>query len=207
MPPSLIPVPTPVPVPYAVAARDLLRNTLLDAMRAELQRRPWADISMVDVAKAAGVSRQTLYKEFGSRAEFAQAYVVREADRFVEAVEGAVAAHPDDPVVALNGAFELFLRAAAEDPLVRTIVSGEAPDELLPLVTTRGEAVLERATAQLSAVMRRHWPNVDGDDAEVLADAVVRLAISHAASPGGPSDQSAQAVSRLLEPFIRRAVG
>jgi AcrR family transcriptional regulator len=200
-------VTTPAPVPYAVAARDLLRNTLLDAMRAELLRRPWAEISMVDVAKAAGVSRQTLYKEFGSRAEFARAYVLREADRFVEAVEGAVAAHPEDPVAALNGAFELFLSAAAEDPLVRTIVSGEAPDELLPLVTTRGEAVLERATEQLSAVMCRHWPQVAAEDAELLADGVVRLAISHAASPRGPSDASARAVSRLLEPFIRRAVG
>jgi AcrR family transcriptional regulator len=195
------------PVPYAVAARDLLRNTLLDAMRAELLERRWADISMVDVAKAAGVSRQTLYKVFGSRAEFARAYVLREADRFVEAVAGAVAAYPEDPVAALNAAFELFLRAAAEDPLVRTIVSGEASDELLPLVTTRGEAVLERGTAQLSAVMRRHWPDVAAADAEVLADAVVRLAISHAASPGGPSEASAHAVGRVLEPFIRRAVG
>src|SRR3954453_20797163 len=85
-PPRLVTV-AEAAVPYAVAARDLLRNTLLDAMRRELATRPWAEISMVDVARAAGISRQTLYKEFGSRQDFARAYVLREADSFVEAVE------------------------------------------------------------------------------------------------------------------------
>ena len=70
--------------PYALAARELLRNTLLDGARDELQRRPWAEITMADIAAAAGVSRQTLYKEFGSRDEFAQVLVMREADRFLQ---------------------------------------------------------------------------------------------------------------------------
>src|ERR1700683_4995997 len=58
---------TPERTPYALAARELLRNTLLDGARDELQRRPWAEITMADIAATAGVSRQTLYKEFGSR--------------------------------------------------------------------------------------------------------------------------------------------
>ena len=55
-----------------MAARELLRSTLLDAARAELASRRWTEITMADIARAAGVSRQTLYKEFGSREEFAQ---------------------------------------------------------------------------------------------------------------------------------------
>ena len=54
----------PQRVPYSVAARELLRNTLLDAACHELQSRRWAEITMADIALAAGVSRQTLYKEF-----------------------------------------------------------------------------------------------------------------------------------------------
>ncbi|HTD09634.1 MAG TPA: helix-turn-helix domain-containing protein, partial [Solirubrobacteraceae bacterium] len=92
---------TPQRIPYAVAARELLRNTLLDAAREELRSRRWADVTMADVALAAGVSRQTLYKEFGSREEFAQVLVMREADSFLLAVEDAVAAHLDDPTSAL----------------------------------------------------------------------------------------------------------
>ena len=77
------------PTPYAVAARALLRDTLLDAARRELEQRAWSEVTMADIAAAAGVSRQTLYKEFGSREEFAQAFVLREAERFIAAVETA----------------------------------------------------------------------------------------------------------------------
>ena len=75
------------PPPYAVAARALLRDSLLDAAGTLLRDRSWGEVTMAEVARAAGVSRQTLYNEFGSRPEFAQAYVLREADRFIAAVE------------------------------------------------------------------------------------------------------------------------
>ena len=52
---------------------------------------------MADIAVAAGVSRQTLYKEFGSREEFAQVLVMREAESFLDAVERAVPAAPRQP--------------------------------------------------------------------------------------------------------------
>src|ERR1700690_4646804 len=104
--------------PYAEAARELLRETLLDGARDELERRNWAEITMGDIAAAAGVSRQTLYKEFGSRDEFAQAFVLREADGFIGAVEGALDAHLDDPRAALTAAFGLFLTAAPRGPLI-----------------------------------------------------------------------------------------
>src|ERR1700761_3954567 len=94
-------------VPYSVAARELLRNTLLDAACHELQTRHWADITMADIAVAAGVSRQTLYKEFGSREEFAQILVLREAESFLDAVEQAVGRHLDDPSKALAAALDL----------------------------------------------------------------------------------------------------
>ena len=114
--------------PYAVAARELLRDTLFDAARDELEQRGWSEVTMADVAAAAGVSRQTLYKEFGSRDEFAQAFVLREADGFIGAVEGALDTHLDDPQAALSAAFGLFLTAAAEDPLIRAAIRGSGGD-------------------------------------------------------------------------------
>ncbi len=102
--------------PYAVAARELLRDTLFDAARHELEQRAWSEVTMADVAAAAGVSRQTLYKEFGSRDEFAQAFVLREADGFIGAVEGALDAHLEDPRAALTAAFGLFLDGRRRGP-------------------------------------------------------------------------------------------
>jgi AcrR family transcriptional regulator len=192
--------------PYAVAARELLRDTLLDAARDLLRDRTWGEVTMADVAAAAGVSRQTLYSEFGSRPEFAQAFVLRESDRFLAAVEGAVLAHLDDPEAALVAAFDVFLTAAAEDPLVRSVVAG-GDDSLLPLVTTHGQPVVERAAERLAAVILSGWPHVDDRDARLLAESVVRLAISHAALPTGPAGMTAASVATLLGPYLERVVG
>jgi AcrR family transcriptional regulator len=197
----------PIATPYPTAARELLRNTLLDAMRDLMHERAWGEISMAEVARAAGVSRQTLYKEFGSRGEFAQAFVLREADRFLVAVEQALAAHLDQPATALKAALEVFLRAAADEPFVRVITTGaEGADELLPLLTIQGEPLFVHATERLSTFLVAGWPGVDDRDARLLADCVVRLAVSYAASPGGAPEQTAADTARLLEPFVQIAL-
>jgi AcrR family transcriptional regulator len=190
--------------PYSVAARELLRNTLLDAARDELQRRGWAQITMADIAAAAGVSRQTLYKEFGSRDEFAQAFVLRESDRFLLAVEQAVQEHLDDPPTALSAAFDVFLTAAAQDPLVRTLLSSDGTPSLLPLITTQGEPVVARATERLAAIILSGWPSVKPADARLLAECLVRLAISYTALPAGPTGMTAASVTTLLGPYLER---
>jgi AcrR family transcriptional regulator len=192
--------------PYALAARELLRNTLLDAARDELERRGWAQITMSDIAVAAGVSRQTLYKEFGSRDEFAQAFVLREVDRFLEAVQVAVREHLDDPATALSAAFNVFLTAAAEDPLVRTLLTGDEAYSPLALMTTQGEPMVAGATERLSAIILSGWPTVSPADARLLAECLVRLAISYAALPAGPTGMTAASVTTLLGPFIERVL-
>jgi AcrR family transcriptional regulator len=193
-------------VPYARAARELLRSTLLDAALDELGRRSWGEITMADIALAAGVSRQTLYKEFGSRDDFAQALALREADRFLVAVERAIDAHLDDPATALSAAFDVFLTAAGENPLVRAIVVGNGAEELLALFTTHGKSLIEWAAERLTAVMVAGWPQAPRRDAELLAECLVRLAISYAALPKGPTSMTATSVATLLGPYIERVL-
>lgn len=190
--------------PYAVAARELLRDTLLDAARHELEHRGWNEVTMAEIAAAAGVSRQTLYKEFGSRDEFAQAFVVREGERFVRAVEGALDANLDDPKTALTAAFGLFLAAAAEDPLIRTAIAGEA--EMLPFVTTQGRPLVEQVAERLRIAILARWPQAAEHDAALLAECLVRLAISYATLPVEPAGMTASSVTELLGPYIDRAL-
>jgi AcrR family transcriptional regulator len=194
----------PERTPYAVAARELLRSSLFEAARHELARRRWNEITMADIAAAAGVSRQTLYKEFGSREEFARALILREADRFVEAVEGAMDAHLSDPKAALLAAFGLFLTVAAADPLVRAAIAGA--DEMLPLVTTQGQPLVERSSERLRAAITSRWGQVSAHDAALLAECLVRLAISYATLPAGPAGMTASSIAELLGPYIDRAL-
>jgi AcrR family transcriptional regulator len=192
--------------PYPVAARQLLRNMLLDAAYAELHERRWNEITMADIAQSAGVSRQTLYNEFGSRDDFAQVLVMRETDRFLDAVEQAVRAHLDEPAAALAAAFDVFLAAAAENPLVRTIVGGDGAEQLLALFTTQGKPLVDRAVERVTAVLLYGWPLVSRADAELLSECLVRLAISYAALPKGPASMTASSVATLLGPYIERLV-
>lgn len=192
--------------PYAVAARQLLRDTLFDAARDELQQRAWADITMADVARAAGVSRQTLYKEFGTRDEFSAAFVIREGERFLDDVERAVREHLDDPEAAVAAALEVFLMQAGDDPLVRLLLSDDGTGGMLPLVTTQSMPVVTWASARLAAVMRDGWPQASEHDAQLLAETLVRLAISYVTVPKGTPRATAADAAALLGPFIARAL-
>lgn len=192
--------------PYAVAARQLLRDTLFDAARDELQQRAWADITMADIASAAGVSRQTLYKEFGTRDEFSAAFVIREGERFLDAVEQAVREHLGDPSAAVAAALEVFLVTAGEDPLMRILLSDDGTGGMLPLVTTQSMPVVTWASARIAAVMRDGWPSASEHDAQLLAETLVRLAISYVTVPKGSPQATAADAAALLGPYIERAL-
>jgi AcrR family transcriptional regulator len=193
--------------PYPEAARELLRQTLFGAARDQIEQRPWSEITMSDIAAAAGVSRQTLYKEFGNRNEFGLALVINEGERFLAEVEAAVLAHTDDPRAAINAALELFLRSAGEDPLMRILLSDDGAGGLLPFVTTQGVPVVQWATARLAAVIEQGWPEAPKADVRLLSEALVRLAISYITTPSESPEDTAAAVATLLGPFIDRALG
>ncbi|MET8165591.1 TetR/AcrR family transcriptional regulator [Streptomyces sp. NPDC057456] len=99
------------------------RESLLDAAFRALALRPWAAVRMVDVAAAAGVSRQTLYNEFGSKEGLARALVRREADGYLAGVERALAAH-GDARERLVAAAEWTTAAARDNVLVRAVLTG-----------------------------------------------------------------------------------
>jgi AcrR family transcriptional regulator len=192
--------------PYAVAARQLLRDTLFGAARDELQHRTWAEITMADVARTAGVSRQTLYKEFGTREEFSQAFVIHEGERFLDAVERAVLDRLDDPHAAVQAALEMFLTTAGEDPLMRILLSDDGTGGMLPLVTTQSMPVVAWASARLAGVIASGWPHAPAEETRLLAENLVRLAISYVTVPNGDPAATAAAVGRLLGPFVDRAL-
>ncbi|MFI6641382.1 TetR/AcrR family transcriptional regulator [Streptomyces sp. NPDC050504] len=73
------------------------RESLLDAALTALQHLPWSRVRMVDVASAAGVSRQTLYNEFGSKDGLARALVRREADLYLYGVERVLTGRTPQP--------------------------------------------------------------------------------------------------------------
>jgi hypothetical protein len=77
---------------------------------------------------------------------------------------------------------------------------------MLPLVTTQGAPVVALASARLTDVMRDGWPEASREDAEVLAESLVRLAISYAMLPKDPVEETIPSVMALVGPFVDRAL-
>jgi AcrR family transcriptional regulator len=186
---------------HAEASRALLRESVLDAVGELLADDAWPAVRMSDVAVAAGVSRQTLYNAFGGRDELAGAYLLRESERFLAAIDDAIAANANDAREALRAAAELFLSLAAAHPMIRAVASGRH-DEWVALATTRGEPLLTTMSARLADRIEQTWPEISPGDALLLAENLVRLAISYAVLPSDTPEQTAGQLTRVLGPFV-----
>lgn len=191
-------------VSYAEASRVLLRDTVLDAMRAELLAKDWSAITLTDVARTAGISRQTIYNEFGSRQGLAQAYALRLADRLVDEIEGSIEAHVGDVYGAFLAGFRAFFTASAADPLIISLLSGEAKPDLLQLITTDSGPIITGCSLRLTRALRDSWVRAGEEDAGVLARAIVRLALSYVSMPPESDHDVAADLARLMTPFAER---
>ncbi|MCW2658316.1 MAG: transcriptional regulator, TetR family [Jatrophihabitans sp.] len=190
---------SPARVPFPAAARTLLRDTVITAVDDLVRARGWAATTMSDVAGASGVSRQTLYNEFGSRSALVEAYITREIEALVAEVAASVRGHRDDAHQALRNAFELFLKLASDEPVVQVIVADADDGELIRLLTGLGQRLASERIAQLIPEV---WPQVSSADAQLVAESLVRLAISHALLPSLDPGVVASGVSRMLAPFV-----
>ena len=192
-------------VPYAAAARSLLRTTVINAVDELVRARGWKATTMADVAEAAGVSRQTLYNEFGSRQALVEAYVIREIETLLGEVGVAVRENADDAHAALESAFALFLKLASDEPVVQIIVANTGgTGELTRLLTSVAQPV---AVSQVGELIIEVWAQVSLADAQLVADTLVRLAVSHALFATGSPIETAREVGRMIAPFIDKALG
>ncbi|WP_232067909.1 TetR family transcriptional regulator AlkX [Mycolicibacterium tokaiense] len=194
----------PVRVPYAEASKVLLRDLVLDAMRELLLSNDWSSITLSDVAKAAGISRQTIYNEFGSRQGLAQGYALRLADRLVDAVDEAIETNVGDISEAFLQGFRSFFAESAADPLVISLLTGVAKPDLLQIITTDSAPIIARASARLTDSFRHSWVQCSEHDAGVLARAIVRLAMSYVSMPPESDHDVAADLARLMTPYAER---
>ncbi|MCM0675052.1 TetR family transcriptional regulator [Micromonospora phytophila] len=185
-----------------------LRDTIVDAARTLTVAAGWDSVRMGAVATAAGVSRQTVYNEFGSKAGLAEALARREVDRFVSDVRTTLREHRDDVRAGAYAAISHTLTEAAGNPLIKAILTSArgGSDELLPYLTTRSELVLAESTGALLEWADTVVPDADPAALAFAADSIVRLVVSHIVLPRSPVDQTATALADLaLHLFLHAA--
>jgi AcrR family transcriptional regulator len=180
------------------------RDALLDAAYDTVVAGDWHTARMLDVARAAGVSRQTLYNEFGSKDALAQALAMREAQRFLDGTNRALEEiNPTAPAEAVRAATEYTLREAANNPLLKAVLT-DATSDLLPFVTTRSDVILAAAREQIETYWREHWPRIPSAEVALASEVVPRLTMSYLVLPSDGPDGSAEAIADRLAQLVEK---
>jgi AcrR family transcriptional regulator len=182
--------------------RAELLARLLDAARELTTAQGWSSVTMGAVASRAGISRQHVYNAVGTKAALGEALVGRETEAFLAVVGRELRAHPDDLVAGAVAAVAAALEFGATNDLLKAILAADGGESLLPVVTASPEVVLDRGVTVIGAEVAA----LHGEDPalRVLADALVRLVISHATQPTGP-DLAVLQARWLAEGFVRRS--
>ncbi|GAA1856111.1 TetR family transcriptional regulator [Pseudonocardia ailaonensis] len=171
---------------FAERARARLREEALDAAAALVVA---GRFSMRDLAQRVGVSRQTLYSEFGDRRGVTSALVLRATERFLDEIEQALAGE-SDLHAAWMAAVGAALRRAEEDPLLKALLTEG-------VLGSGSEPIVRAATDRAAAYLRR-WPEIDEATARLAAETAARLTVSHIVLPLGPADRAARDVATVV---------
>jgi AcrR family transcriptional regulator len=166
----------------------------------------WAGVTMGKLADRVGVSRQTVYNEVGSKPQLAQEMVLAELAKFLAVVDEAFDERPDDLVEAIRSAACGVLELARSNALLQAVVSASygAETELLPLLTTRNDALVLAATEAVAARVAAYDVGIDDRHLAAAIDMVVRLVLSHVVhpikDPADTADDIAWICGRTLRP-------
>jgi AcrR family transcriptional regulator len=166
----------------------------------------WSSVTMGRLAQRVGVSRQTVYNEVGSKPQLAEEMVLAELAKFLTVVDAAFDDHPADLVEAIRAAARGVLDLAVGNAFLQAVVSASygAATELLPLLTSRNDALVQTATEVLRRRVVAYSPAVTERQLEAAIDMVVRLVLSHVvhptAEPADAADDIAWIAGRTLCP-------
>lgn len=176
---------------------------ILDAAAAEFAAVGVRKAGMDEVARAAGVSRSTLYRRFPNKEALFRAVALETFEAGLSRLEEAVEGMPPREAVA-----EAFARGAEmvqTDPLLRRVVH---EDRTVREVTSGVSALfIEMVTARIAATLRSAGATMADDDLLQAVEVHVRVVMSYlevpASDPAHSTSDYARAVARKhLAPMI-----
>ncbi|WP_326598906.1 TetR/AcrR family transcriptional regulator [Streptomyces sp. NBC_01803] len=162
------------------------RESLLRAARDALERRPWPMVRMVEIATDAGVSRQTLYNEFGDKAGLGSALAERQVTALLDEFGSFCADEHRTPAAILAGTTDWIVRAAHADVLVHGALVG-CPGARLPRSAWGPGALIAELRDRAVRALARRTPPAEAAGLPHRCETAIRLAVSHlvAPAPGG----------------------
>lgn len=191
------------------SASDLANARILDAALDLFCRRGIQRTTMDDVARAAGLSRITVYRRLVSKEALVEHVVLREFRRYFDRflLDISQATTVQERVVV---GFVSSLRTIRDNPLIHDLLSAE-PQLLVPSVLGEGGRTLALVSQFVAGQLRLEQVagNVAGDvDVDLVAELMVRMSTSFLLTPSDrldlEDDEQLQRIARTgLVPLLR----
>ena len=149
---------TPPPTRSYLPAAER-RSHLLDTGVKIVRSKGWDGLSIADLARRAGVSRQLVHQYFGDLETLAVALAERFQDEIYDSAVAAIAHHPDDFTAAMRETLERFLVGLRDQRLAfaNLLATDSHPQLRSPLKLVRA---VKRS--RLVEVWARYYENACG---------------------------------------------
>jgi AcrR family transcriptional regulator len=180
---------------------------ILDAAFDAVATHGLSRLTMDDVARLAGLARQTVYRYFPSKDALIVALMEREEETFIDGVRAANDKHERLEDV-MREAILFSLKTAREHPLLDRLLASE-PEVLLPYLTTRGGGLVDRARGVIEELAAGR-ADVRPELVHRTADLAVRAIVSYVITPSDDDPkviaaETARVLAGALEDGGRKA--
>lgn len=188
--------------PVNEAFRREVRERALEVASRLTVERGWQQVRFVEIADEVGVSRPTMYSEFGNKAGLGRALVLAETTSFLGGLVTALDQHPGDLNAAAKSALRFTMLAATDNALLHGVLTNAGDRGLLELMTSKSGAVLPLVVQALIEWFADHFPERPRPLLDELVEALVRLTLSHLIQPTRPLEETLASLERITDIVI-----
>ncbi len=189
---------------------DPYAERILEAARGELLEHGLRRTSLDEIARAAEVSRATLFRRFPNRDALVFALAAREARAAIARVDAQVAEIDDAEEFLVAGALGVIREITGNGLLQRLLVTDS--EQILPLLTSRSAPILEIGREYIVGHLRRFRDDgalLDGD-LEVMGELLARQVLSFSVNrdsllPLDDEKKFAEVVRTTIAPLLLKA--
>lgn len=192
--------------PVNEAFRREVRERALEVASRLTVERGWQQVRFVEVADEVGVSRPTMYSEFGNKAGLGEALVLAETTSFLAGLVQALESESGELNAAAKAALRYTMVAATENPLLHGVLTNAGDRGLLELLTSKSGSVLPLVVQALIDWFAEHFPDQPRPLLDELIEALVRLTLSHLIQPTRPLDETLASLERITDIVIAAGI-
>jgi AcrR family transcriptional regulator len=160
-------------------------TAILDAAQTVFEKYGARRANVEDVARAAGVSRSTLYRAYPTKEALLQAVLDREIDEFFDQLDALASGL--SPQEAIVECFTAGIALTHEIPLLARLVETE-PEIITGIGGSAQTSVVLGSAHRVAETLRRSGATMPADELHVVAELMLRIAYTYLLNPRGNLD-------------------